>query len=78
MRAGPEIGPRLSYDRLGHHLDVDPVRVKWGVNHLVELGLLAVRPGSGRWRNEYLMCLPRKVIASLSTAAADDETAPPF
>ena len=50
--------------------------VTTAIKHPVELCLIAVRPGSGRWPNEYLMCLPRKLIASLSTATAEDAPAP--
>ncbi len=69
-------GPGLSYDRLGHHLDVDPVRVKWAVSLLREFGLIGIKPASGQRPNEYLLALPRRLATSLSTAA-DDEL-PPF
>jgi hypothetical protein len=52
--------------------------VKWGVNHLVELGLLAVQPGGGQRPNHYLPALPRRVAASIQAPAADDAPAPPF
>jgi hypothetical protein len=51
--------------------------VKWGVNHLVDLGLLAVQPGGGQRPNEYRPCLPRRLIAAMTTPAAEDD-APPF
>jgi hypothetical protein len=49
--------------------------VTTAIKSLVSLCLLAVRPGSGRWRNEYLMCLPRRLVAALSVAADDELTA---
>jgi hypothetical protein len=66
----------LSYQRLAQRLDTDAVNVRWAVDRLVELGLLAVKPGAGGRANTYLPALPRRVAASLSAAAADD--APPF
>src|SRR6267143_1072233 len=45
-------GMTLSHDRMARRLDVDPVHVRWAVNHLVELGLLAVQPGGGQRPNE--------------------------
>jgi hypothetical protein len=39
---------------------------------LVSLGLIAVLPGRGNWANTYLLALPRRAIAALSAAAADD------
>ena len=43
---------------------------------LISLGLIAVKPGRGNWANEYLPALPRKVIASMLAAVAED--VPPF
>jgi hypothetical protein len=68
----------LSYQRLARHLDVDAVNVRWAVERLVELGLVAVKPGAGGRANTYLPCLPKRIAASLLTAAADDVPAPPF
>jgi hypothetical protein len=62
----------LSYDRLGQRLDVDPVNVRWAVEHLVELGLIAVKPGAGGRANTYLPALPRRIAALMLTAAVDD------
>jgi hypothetical protein len=47
------------------------------IKHLVGLALLAVKPGAGARRNEYMLCLPKRVVAVMATAAADDD-APPF
>jgi hypothetical protein len=66
----------LSFERMARRLDVDPVQVRWAVNRLVELGLVAVKPGAGGRANTYLPCLPKRIAASMATAAADD--APPF
>jgi hypothetical protein len=66
----------LSYERLADTAGRGDVQcIKAAVRHLVELGLIAVNPGSGPCANEYLPALPRRIAASLSTAAAD---APPF
>lgn len=54
----------LSYNRLGHRLDTDPVNVRWAVDRLVELGLVGVERGSGARANEYLPALPKRLAAS--------------
>ncbi len=54
-----------------------PIDITGAIRNLVGLALLAVRPGAGARRNEYLMCLPKRVVAVMLTAAADDD-APPF
>jgi hypothetical protein len=56
---------------------VRSIDVTGAIKHLVSLCLVAVQPGSGARRNEYLLCLPKRVVASLSAAAADDDV-PPF
>jgi hypothetical protein len=66
----------LSYQRLAERPHTDAVNARWAVNHLVELGLIAVKPGAGGRANTYLPALPRRLVASMSAAAADD--APPF
>jgi len=38
----------LSHVRMARRLDVDPVHVRWAVDHLVELGLVAVKPAPAR------------------------------
>ncbi len=57
---------------------VRSIDITGAIKRLVGLALLAVRPGSGRWRNEYLPALPRKLAATLGAPAADDVPAPPF
>jgi hypothetical protein len=71
-----EFAGSLSYQRIAQHLETDSVNVRWAVNRLVELGLLAVKPGAGGRANTYLPCLPRRLAAPLSTAAADDDAPP--
>jgi hypothetical protein len=71
-------GMVLSYDRLAHRLAVDAVHVRWAVNRLLELGLIGVQSGRGGQANTYSMTLPRRLAASLSTAAAADTPVPPF
>jgi hypothetical protein len=66
----------LSMLRLAEANRTEPQYVSFAVRNLISLGLIAVLPGRGNCANEYLPALPRKVIASLSTAAAED--LPPF
>jgi hypothetical protein len=68
----------LSFLRLAEANRTEPIYVSTAVRNLISLGLIAVKPGRGNWANEYLPALPRKVIASMSAAAADDAPAPPF
>jgi hypothetical protein len=68
----------LSYQRMAERLDVDHVHVRWAIVRLLEMGLIAVKPGAGGRANTYLPCLPRRLAASLSTAAVADELVPPF
>jgi hypothetical protein len=58
--------------------NVRSIDITGAIKRLVELGLVAVQPGSGRSRNEYRLCLPRRVAASMATVALADEEAPPF
>jgi hypothetical protein len=51
-----------------------PVDITTAVKRLVSLALLGVKPGSGRWRNEYLIALPKRLATSLMAA----EDAPPL
>jgi predicted transcriptional regulator len=67
----------LSFERIARRLDVDPVQVRWAVERLLELGLVAVKPGAGGRANTYLPCLPRRVAKLMSTAAAAADV-PPF
>ena len=71
-----EFAGSLSYGRMGRRLDADPVHVRWAVERLLELGLVAVKPGAGGRANTYLLALPRRLVAAMSAAAVED--APPF
>jgi hypothetical protein len=53
------------------------IDITGAIRNLVGLALLAVKPGAGARRNEYLLCLPRRVVAVMASAAADDDV-PPF
>lgn len=67
----------LSHVRMARRLDVDPADVRWAVERLVELGLVAVKPGAGGRANLYRPALPKRLAALLATAAAEED-APPF
>jgi hypothetical protein len=47
------------------------IDVSGAIRNLVGLALIAVRPGSGPRRNVYLPALPKRIAASMLTAAAD-------
>ena len=66
-----------SIEMMAKSAQVRSIDITGAIKHLVELCLVAVRPGSGARRNEYLMCLPRRVVAVMASAAADDDV-PPF
>jgi len=65
-----------SIEMMAKSSGVRPIDITSAIRHLIELCLIAVRPGSGARRNEYLSCLPKRVVASMSVAAVED--APPF
>jgi hypothetical protein len=67
----------LSHVRMARGLDVDPVHVRWAVARLVELGLIAVKPGAGGRANTYMMALPRSAAVRLA-GPVEYEPAPPF
>jgi hypothetical protein len=66
----------LSFLRLAEANRTEPIYVSTAVRNLISLGLIAVLPGRGNWASTYLPALPRKVIAAISAAAAED--LPPF
>jgi hypothetical protein len=66
----------LSLLRLAEANRTEPIYVSTAVKHLVGLGLIAVLPGRGNWANTYLLALPKRVVASMLAAAAED--VPPF
>ncbi len=53
-----------------------PIDITSAIEHLISPCLVAVRPGSGRWPNQYLPALPKRMAASLAPAAVED--GPPF
>jgi hypothetical protein len=67
----------LSYERMANKIGADPSDIRSSVSHLIALCLVGVERGSGARPNHYLPALPRRVIASMSTAAVDDDV-PPF
>jgi hypothetical protein len=69
-------GPRLSFNRLAYHLNVDPIHIKWAVYRLRELGLIGVQSGCGGQPNAYSMVLPKRVAKQM--LAADVADAPPL
>jgi hypothetical protein len=66
-----------SIEMMARSSGVRPIDITGAIKHLVELCLVAVRPGSGARRNEYMLCLPKRVVAVMASAAADDDV-PPF
>jgi predicted transcriptional regulator len=69
----------LSYQRLAERLHTDAVNARWAVERLVELGLVAVKPGAGGRANTYLPALPKRIAASMLTAAVEPAyVVPPF
>jgi DNA-binding MarR family transcriptional regulator len=57
---------------------VRSIDITGAIKNLVGLALIAVKPGSGRHRNRYLLALPKRLVASMAVAAVDDEDVPPF
>jgi hypothetical protein len=62
----------LSYRRIAQSIGADPVPVRWAVERLVGLGLLAVKPGNGARANRYLPALPRRLASPLLAAAVEE------
>jgi hypothetical protein len=67
----------LSMLRLANANRTEPIYVSTAVKNLISLGLIAVLPGRGNWASTYLPALPKRVVASMLAAAADDDV-PPF
>jgi hypothetical protein len=63
---------------MARRLDVDAVDLRWSVERLVKLGVVAVTPGTGGRANLYKPCLPKRIAASMAPAALVDEEVPPF
>jgi hypothetical protein len=67
-----------SIEQMAKSAQVRSIDVTNAIRNLVGLALLAVRPGSGARRNEYLLCLPKRTVAAMAASAVDDAPAPPF
>jgi hypothetical protein len=67
----------LSIEMMAQSAQVRSIDITGAIRHLVELCLIAVRPGSGARRNEYLLALPKRAVAAMSVAAVEDDR-PPF
>jgi hypothetical protein len=65
-----------SIEQMAKSAQVRSIDITGAIRNLVGLALLAVKPGAGARRNEYLLCLPKRIAKSMLAAAADD--APPF
>ena len=63
-------------EMMAQSAQVRSIDITNAIRHLIGLVLLAVKPGAGAGRNEYLMCLPKRVAASLSAAAVVDNDEP--
>ena len=55
-----------SFEEMAQSSGARPIDISGAIKHLVELCLVAVRPGRGAWRNQYLPALPKRVAASLA------------
>ncbi len=64
----------MTLEKLAQSAQVGSIDITGAIKRLV--ALIAVGPGSGRWRNEYLMCLPKTAAATLPMATVED--APPI
>jgi hypothetical protein len=69
---------RLSIETLALGLNAVPRDVRASISRLIGLALIGVKPGAGARASEYLLALPKRVVAVMARAAAEDEPAPPF
>jgi hypothetical protein len=67
-----------AFERMARRLDLDVGRIRWAVDHLVGLGLIAARPGAGGRANTYLPAPPKRIAVRMATATVDDAPASPF
>jgi len=67
-----------SIEMMAKSAQVRSIDITSAIRNLVGLALLAVKPGSGARRNEYLLCLPKRTVAAMAASAVDDAPAPPF
>jgi hypothetical protein len=51
---------------------LDPRDIRSSVAQLLGHGLIGIKPGSGRYANEYLLALPRRIAGSMLAAVADE------
>jgi DNA-binding transcriptional regulator YhcF (GntR family) len=65
-----------SIEQMAQSAQVRGIDISDAIKHLIGLGLVAVKPGAGARRNEYLMCLPKRLVAALATAGAAEDDAP--
>jgi len=63
-------------EQMAKSAQVRSIDISEAIKHLVGLALLAVKPGAGGRRNEYLLALPKRVMATMTAAAVED--APPL
>src|SRR5712671_671671 len=69
---------RITFEKMAHHIGAEPMGITSSLARLVGLALIAIKSGGGQRPNEYLMALPKNLmLASLATAAVDDDV-PPF
>ena len=60
-----------SIERMALDCGTRTIDISGAIKNLIGLALIAVRPGSGPRRNVYLPALPKRIAASMLTAAAD-------
>jgi hypothetical protein len=61
---------KLSLESMANDLGSSPRSVSAAVGRLIDLGLLALRRGSGQKGSQYLPCLPRHTVITAALAAA--------
>ena len=64
-----------SIERMALDCGTRTIDISGAIKNLIGLALIAVRPGSGPRRNEYLLALPKRVAASMLAAAAEERSA---
>jgi hypothetical protein len=66
----------MSLEGIAHFIHSAPLPVRRAIDGLVGHGVLGFTPGYGTVPSVFNMALPRRVVASMSAAAAED--LPPF
>jgi hypothetical protein len=64
---------RITFEKMAHHIGAEPMSIRSSLARLVGFALIAIKPGGGQRPNEYLMALPRRLVASMATAAVKDD-----